>query len=90
VSAPDLKRTSAEVIRGKAWSAAASEPALRFWEKGESRRGILLSPFRFAEQRFEIREGKLEFRIGHISEILSELRDAFGISIDELVGRRSK
>jgi hypothetical protein len=40
----DSKRTSAEVIRGKAWSAAASEPALRFWEKGENRRGILLSP----------------------------------------------
>jgi hypothetical protein len=41
----DSKRTSAEVIRGKARSASASEPALRLWEKWESRRGIPPSPF---------------------------------------------
>jgi hypothetical protein len=34
---------SAEVIRGKAWSAAASELALRLSEKGESRRELTLS-----------------------------------------------
>jgi len=60
VSAPESegpKPASTEVIRGKARSAAASEPALRLWEiKEEPKRS---HPFRVppvAEQRFEIRE----------------------------------